>query len=60
MININNNVKNVNMPESCGMKGMHESHGNHARRPEIIEKQANSEVEVAKDEKLGNKLDVRV
>jgi hypothetical protein len=57
MTNINNTTRTTNMLENCGMKGMHEGH---AKKVETSSAQQTVQVEAARDEAIGNKLDVRV
>jgi hypothetical protein len=66
MTSINTATRTANMPQNCGMKGMHESHANHsahanhAKKAETASNQQVAQVEAARDERIGNKLDVRV
>ena len=60
MTNINNSMRTANMPQNCGMKGMHENHENHAKKAESANTQQPAQVEKAMNERTGNKLDVRV
>lgn len=63
MISINTAMRSANMPQNCGMKGMHESHANHAnhvKKAETASNQQTTQVEAVRDERIGNKLDIRV
>jgi len=60
MTTINKSIGISNMPQNCGMKGMHETHSNHLKKTEIVNTQQTAKVKESKNDVVGNKLDVRV
>lgn len=50
-------MKTANMPQNCGIKGMHE---NYSKKAEAANSKLPAQIEKARDGRIGNKLDVRV